>query len=610
MTPVIYAPKQLAITAEATTKHFMATLPEISRGNILALTLSAFFLVAGCRTREVSVIKEVVTLPKKITPGVPLEIDKKFIASTKFNFHAYLGTLQLWSMVSTPEINAQIDPRITPYHLGQSKVLDDSSLAQSGTAISASVTDRNLIFSGIPGTSLLPLPTIPPSSNSEGKLDSSFEEKSVGIFTRLDRQYVDSQLLGNDFFARCPTSFFADNSPFAQSLKKNSGGEHFSLETGGSESGVATIDKMIIRPNGITWLVHCTYALSWSDIPTTKVMAELEFELRLDADKVIFPLPKTPAKDLASPPSSLVTEDGDFGTRFQKDYSVKKLKESPIYHWNPLRAPIVIDDLDDTSGEPFATTEHGKWLQEGLKIATADLRTKFPSFGSRIALRSERPGMTGTIVFAIGDRDDSTGSELVQLDDTSGELHQARIIIGKRYQYFGHTRMIQGFADTGLVENVEHAVKESFLTMVISELGGALGLRPNFKGYGVAGNWGNDLQSVMSFVEMAMPMEFLADRLEWKEHDILSFKILYANIDSEIRVDQAELVSKVMKFSLSGDEMLVQNRAAGRGQPFVQALYFLEHTTQPQMVRFRSEHADWKAKIANIYLEAYGVDSL
>lgn len=242
-------------------------------------------------------------------------------------------------------------------------------------------------------------------------------------------------------------------------------------------------------------------------------------------------------------------------------------------------------------------------------MAAADLRLKFPVLGSRIALRSEKPDMTGTIAFAIAAPDDESGSELVQLDDTTGEIYQTRIILGKRYQYFGQPKMIQGFADNGLLENVEHAVKESFLTMVIREIGLALGLRPNFKGYGVAGNWGNDLQSVMSFVEMAMPIEFLTDRLEWKDHDILSFKILYGNLDAETRAAQAELVSKVMTFSLSGDDMLAQNRAAEYVQPFVQALHFLEQTTQPQMLRFRAEHSDWKKKMADIYLEAYGQDS-
>ncbi len=575
----------------------------------VAATSCAIIMLVGCKTTTPPQTLEKESLTPRVSAGILLEFDKNSINSSKFSLRANFGTLQLWTMLSTPELDAKIKPRIAPYHLGQSIILDNKSLRGLAGAITAKATETSVIFLGLPGTGAGPITVGTPTTKEPQASIQRSPDKSIVVLTKFDRQYIDSQIFSNAFFTSCPTTFFADDSPLAEQLKAHSGSVKFALETAGSERGAPIIDRITVRPKGLSWMLHCTYAISWTDIVETKIMADLEFELHLDGDKVIFPQAQSSSNHLPSHSEPMVTENGTFGTRFQKDYSAPDLNATPNYHWNPRTTPIVIDDLDNTFGQPFANSEQGQWIQEAIKIATADLRIKFPALGSRIALRSEKPALTGTIAFGLDDRNESEGTELIMLDDKTGELRQVRIILGKRYQYFGHPKMLAGFAENGLLENVQHAVKESFLTMGISEVGGALGLRPNYSGYGAANNWGNDLQSVMSFVEMALPMEFLTDRLEWKEHDILSFKILYANLDSETKSTQAQLLAKAMTLSLSSDEMLIQNRTGRQSRPFQQALLFLETTTQPQVAHFRAQHPDWKEKMASIYLEAYGSET-
>ncbi len=574
--------------------------------------------VVGCRTRPTTSTLGQAPPSRNEIVGVKLEINKSAFKSSKFSLQAHLGNLQLWNMVSTAHLATElsddwmtkkIKARILPLHLGTPTTVSNKDLRGLSGAITATTTETSLLLSGMPGTSDIPSATAAPNATLPNIKKGKPLSKSIEIQTQLDRHYINSQQISNGLFNSCPTTFFADDGPFYEHLKANSEKSKVIIETAGSESGAPTVEKITVHPRGITWQLHCTYAISWNDIDTTKVMAELYFELTLEGDTVIFPRAQSVQSEIIQSSAGLVTENGDFGTRFQKDYNATDLNSAPLYHWNPQRAPIVIDDMDSIMGKSLSNTEHGQWLKEGIKIATADLRNKFPAFGNRIYLRSEKPLLTPTIAFSVEDSDENSGTDFLMFDDKTGEMQQAQIIIGHRYNSFGHARMLERFAENGLLDNTTRAIKETFLTMVMSQLGGALGLRPNYAGYGAQNNWGNDLQSVMSFAELAIPMEFLTDKIEWKDHDILSLKILYSRIDSETNSTRAETIAKVMSFSLGGDELLIQNRVTAQWQPFLRALTFFETTIHPQVARFRSANPDWKSKIENIYLEVYGMEN-
>jgi len=450
-------------------------------------------------------------------------------------------------------------------------------------AIKKFLAQTTLSFQGIPG-------------NDPGR--------TIFIREKNGSTYIPSKDLSADFFARCPSNYLTETGKLQINLRKNQSVPAFIIE----DDSPPSITKVIYRPSGIHWVLTCEPVVSWPDIPESKMFVKLSFEVRLDADRVILPGAASNPNYQPITSAALGSEQNGFGTRYFKDYSSGNPDKSSIQRWNPLRERLVIDDTNDSSGKALSTTEYGRWIKEGLKIATADLRMKFPPLGNKIALTSEQPRLQPDIAFSLGDAMGAAGIAMTLLDDKNGEIRQARIGIGGESNLSGRIKMIDGFYKLGMLDDPKRSYRESFLTMVIHELGHTLGLRHNFAGYGLNNNWGNDLQAVMSYAMIGFPIEFVSEKVEWKPHDILSLKILYADLAGNSSGNRGALISEILKYPLSTDEMLSNNPFGDFAGHFTRALKYLETMNHPKMVRFRETNPDWKAKIKSVYKDAYDAD--
>jgi hypothetical protein len=550
---------------------------------MMALMPWTTFLASSCKIEGETTLKDVEPKSANVDPGMPLDINEPGFSSAKFSLTAHSGTLLLWSMTPDTGVNATIAGRIAPYHLDQPIAVDSKLLDYPTGRISASTAHEAILFTGPSGPTKNFLPNVIP------------------IRKNADRPFIDTGKLSEKFFSACPTNFFASDGPLMAQLKTHQSSAKLSLES--SDNNGPAVDRIVLRPKGLTWSIHCVYALNWSDIAETKIMADLEFELRLESDVVIFPQALSAKGTQPSVRDTTPTEQGNHGTRYQKDYAAKNSDEAPVYRWRPKNKSIVIDDQQDTLGRSLSDSEEGRLLQEGLKIATADLRIKFAALGNTIQLRSEKPALTANVVFAL---EDTSGADLLMIDDATGEIGKARLKIGKKSLRFGQLKMLEEFEKLGLIENKQHSEKDAFLSMVMCDFGEILGLRANYAGYGMINNWGNDLQSMMSFASIAVPMELLSDRVEWKDHDLLSLEILYADLSPDLLATRENLIQKVLAFPLSPDESIPGNRPNASNLPFEAAIRYLGKSSHPRLVRFRETDSDWRNKIAAIYQNVYG----
>jgi hypothetical protein len=313
--------------------------------------------------------------------------------------------------------------------------------------------------------------------------------------------------------------------------------------------------------------------------------------------------------------SELPTYQNGFGTRFFVDEKKQGTADSAVQRWNPKRPTIVIDDLTSASGADLKTTELGPWIQEALKIATADLRIKFPQFGQKIKLRSESPSLQADIEFDIHVDGVHSGINFKVVDDDSGEIRQISMKIAQSTLIKQITSMLKGFADLGLIQNPEKSLKESIQMMTIHELGHALGLRHNFEGYGMYQNWGNDLQSAMSYALLGIPIDFLTDRIEFKPHDILSLKILYADVTASVLESRQQFIQEIRAYPMSPDDFRHMTETEFSSdlpkdleRHLQKALRYLEQANNPYLSNFKASDPLWRQKIAAIYQTAYQID--
>ena len=555
-------------------------------------TYHAFILsvvaLSACRSRDDS------TRLKDITPsiiddsaGLELEINTNALASAKLKLSYSTGDLEMWSMLSDDIVQKKINPRITPFKLDGHLTIPASQLHSESQSIASNIIPGGFSFSGISGF-------------QDGKKIETKEKNG--------RLIVLSKDLSAEFFDFCPTNFLSNDGYLASQIRKTPTPTPLVLESQKTGEPQITLTQVVYRPDGITWRGNCENLLSWNDINETKVMVILNFEIRLNSDKIIFPEAASDPQYPALTEGVLKTERDGKGTRFFKDYASTDLTKINIQRWNPNRPRIVINDTTESSGKPLKTTEQGRWVQEAIKIAVADLRMKVPPFGKKIALTSEQPRLSPDIAFFLGDAKGNAGLAMTLLDNKNGEIRQARIGIGEESKIMGRFKMLEGFAKFGMIEDPQRSFRDSFLVMVMHELGHTLGLRHNFDGYGMTGNWGNDLQSVMSYAMIGMPIEFVSDKIEWKPHDLLSLQILYSEVSGSDSRHRQTLIDEILKFPLSPDEMMSENLFGGLQEHLGKAIKYLETTNNPKVTKFRQGNTDWKNKIKAIYKEAYDVN--
>ncbi len=537
--------------------------------------------ISHCRVRDdESRIKDLTPSITSDTGGLELEIDTKALKTAKFSLSHSNGSLDMWSMLYDDALTKKIQARIENLKIDQKNMIPAADQLIQPANVKQLLSPSSLSFSGIPGRA---------------------SSQAVSTKSKNGTSMVTSKELSGDFFKGCPSDYFSDSGKLFTNFKRSSA---YPAHTSDGDATIS-VNKVIYRPKGITWLISCERSVGWADIPDTKLLIKMTFEVKLDADQVILPGVASDPKYPTLKNSSITTERSGFGTRYFRDYVAMQPDHTPIQRWNPLRSRIVIDDLHDSFGKPLAEFNQGPWVQEALKIATADLRIKFPALGKKIILTSEQPRLQPDIAFAMGDAMGGAGIALMLLDDNNGEIRQARIGLGEESNLTGRIKMIDGFHKLGLIDDPRKSFRDSYLFTVLHELGHTLGLRHNFSGYGMNQNWGNDLQAVMSYAMIGFPIEFVSDKVEWKPHDVLSLKILYA--DASVSENRASLISEILRFPLSQDEFFSENIFDFSGH-FKTSMKFLESTNHPKFAKFRTESTDWKTKIKQVYKDAYDVD--
>lgn len=537
-----------------------------------------------CRVRdESSRIKDVTPSATGDSGGLELQIDLKALSSAKISVIPSAGKLDLWSMLYDDAVTSKIQARIGALKIDQANHVSISDHGNSIQTAKASLASKSVMLSGISGRPA---------------------EKLLSVREKNGNTVVFSRDLSTDFFSDCPSEFLTPNGTFFTHFRKSESIPPITIEGDLAPS----ITKVIYRPKGITWLLSCERVIGWSDIPESKLMLKVSFEVKLESDKIIFPGVASDPKYPALKVGSIKTEADGHGTRYFRDYASMEPESTFIQRWNPLRNRIVIDDMNDSFGKPLSQFKQGPWVQEALKIATADLRIKFPELGKKIALTSEQPRLQPDIAFAMGDAMGNAGIALMLLDDKNGELRQARIGLGEESNLNGRVKMIDGFHKLGLIEDPKRSFKDSYLFTVLHELGHTLGLRHNFAGYGMNKNWGNDLQAVMSYAMIGFPIEFVSDKIEWKPHDILSLKILYADTPGAGSQNRGAWIQEILRFPLSQDEFFNENPFGEFPEHLKAAIRFLENTNHPKVVKFRDNTPDWKSRVRTVYKEAYDVD--
>ena len=432
-------------------------------------------------------------------------------------------------------------------------------------------------------------------------------DKAIAIQTNGNHKFIKVNDLTSDLFRSCPTDYFSGGGPLIPALQKKSDGASIVVEPAGGSEGLPEVKSIEFRADGITWSIECFYDIAWSDIPETKVLANLTFELSLTSDKTLFPGALADTKYQSIAISDLETTHDGKGTRYGFCDNQNQ-EDPPVVRWSPRRDKIVVDDVRDYAGGSFNNSDEGRWLQEGLKIAAADLRLKLPSLGKKFILRSEQPTLTGDISFAVSATEKTSPLSVQVRDNIKGEIRQVCLPIGSESNIRGMPAMLKGFEALGLIDHAEKSYKDAYLITVLHDLGHAMGLHHNLSGYGLNQNWGNDLDAVMSLPMPGIPMDFLTDKVEWKPHDILSLKILYADLSSDIFREKDKLIKEVLQYPLSTaeDDSFRPSRLIDR--QLVVALNYLEVTNNPRMTAFRTEHPDWKAQIKSIYSNAYGIE--
>ena len=560
----------------------------MSRSHYIFLTWSALSALLSCRMRPPSEVKIAPEISSVNGPRVAfdIEINSAEFAAATFSRSVTSGDLELWTMDDDAGLTQKISPRLAPFTLNQSNDIPRGHLATSDPGVKASVVGDSLKLTNITGSG---------SAND------------IPIHAIGSHKLIKINDLSSGFFRTCPTDFYSAGGTLIPALRKSSGGASITIEPAGGSEDSTEVKSLEFRADGITWSIECFYDIAWSDTPQTKVLANLSFEFSLNANKILFPAAVADAKYESIAASTLDTDRDGKGTRYGT-CSNQNSADVPVIRWSPHRDKIVVDDVQDFAGGSLNISDEGRWLQEGLKIAAADMRLKVPGLGRKLVLRSEQPTLSGDISFATSETGKTSPLTINVRDNDKGEIRQTFLPIGAESNIKGMPMMLKGFEALGLIEHAEKSYKDAYLITVLHDLGHALGLRHNLSGYGTNNNWGNDLEAVMSFPMAGIPMDFLTDKVEWKPHDILSLKILYADLSPDVLREKDALVKEVLQYPLSGTEddnvrpkKLIDRQLAA-------AINYLEVTNNPRITLFRTEHADWRAQIKSIYANAYGVE--
>jgi hypothetical protein len=548
-----------------------------------AVCLVLCLLFWSCRARYESNVSDLQARAPAANAGIDLLIDTAGVSRSNFTIDVSSAELVLWSTHDDREIKDKLNERLSPYSLDNKNWLRTNQLSGLGPVKIQSDSNK-LTFKEFPGIS---------------------GTKVVNLKQVSGTMQVNSQDLSTKLFSSCPVTFVASDSGFANDIgKKNSSSSSAPVKIE-NVTDAPTIKEVLFKPRGIYWKIECNYAISWSDLAENKILAQFQFNLNIEGDQVIFP---RIIKDLNFPvirKSEFTTEKNGFGTRFFSDETKTIEQDGSIQRWNPKRTSIVIDDTEFASGNDLQSSDLGRMTKESLKVAAADLRVKFPEFGRKIKLRSETPGSKPDIAFNINEQHEKSEVPTKLVDNDSGELKHARVSILDEAKIHESLRMLTGFAELGLIPDAKKSFKEAFEMMVIHALGHALGLRHNFSGYGMYQNWGNDLQAAMSYALLGIPVDFLTDRLEFKPHDILSLKILYADVTPELAESRPKLIDEILSYRLSEDDL--PDHKGGIQEHLANAIKYLEGTNNPNLLKFRETDPDWKEKIKAVYKTAYGI---
>ena len=336
-----------------------------------------------------------------------------------------------------------------------------------------------------------------------------------------------------------------------------------------NESGVPKVTFMTLSESSILWTITCDFHVSFREDKEPAAIVTLNFDLRVTSNVSLFPE--------AGHSDGLGTKKGP----------------TSQYQWDIASSHLVIDDIHDAYGIPLSRRPQGTWISESMRVAAADLRLKLPKLGQRIRLKSEGSPESPQIQFRWQERDGEVLPDFKIVNDRSGQVKRAVLSLMPPDENDALRKISLWFKQRGLIDNGDLALKESFQLMALESLGKALGLRYTLAGYGLYNNWGNDLQTIMSFGHSGMPSEYLTDKIEFKEADITSLSHLFMGEAGDGRSAEASEAALYPE----------------RQQPIhlMTALAYLSATNHPKIKSFRDSAPDWKRLIQELYMSSYGI---
>jgi hypothetical protein len=342
-----------------------------------------------------------------------------------------------------------------------------------------------------------------------------------------------------------------------------------------TETDLPIVTKIEHSFHAISWHMSCSFDAVITADAQLKTLIQLSFVLQLTSDQGLFP----EALRGTLPHQS---SNGQSET------------------WDINSEPLVIDDITDASGVSHNQKEYGHWLQEALRIGLAELRIKAPQIGKHIKLKSEGASESPKILFSWQETRAQHIPTIHIYNETTKLRLKSIVSIESPSASNTFSILLNGLSKFQLIENPEASIKESFQLSVLQKLGEAFGLKYKTSGYGLHNNWGNDLQTVMSFGSTGVPTEFLTDKIEYKQQDIAGIHEAFGQTFSEESdTIESDLAPDYETPSLHPETQTILHLR--------QALLYLAITKHPKMKQFRESNDNWREKITELYFEIYGI---
>lgn len=413
----------------------------------------------------------------------------------------------------------------------------------------------------------------------------------------------------SEIISVCPTDL-SKNTHFHEHIKKKLPDSTLTMEPEKYDPDAFisykpfTISEIFVTKSSLKLGLVCNYHANFKEHPNKKgfrIKFSSKVELAFDADIFeVNPDDSFSGMRVKDHQTEIKKDKGDYGTRyFPIDAIDFSSPEAPkfvrsIQKWN-LTKGIVIDDVLDLDGKKLADHEYGTLYVHGIRRAVASLKESFPKLGDRISLKTQSPEREVNLALRISRDQTTTGLANMLVEDSTGEILQAAVNIdGAKLRKSQNKMKLLKEVGLSLDSEQDFALLVDYLVM--HEIGHALGLRHNFEGFSNDASGKPRVDALMSYPFFALPPSlFSIDKMDYRDHDILSLKYLYSDSFEEPEAKRSEILKSLFDYRLSKDDMV--GFPSFNSQVHLQRTFtLLEESSHDLIVGFR-KNPEWREKI-------------